>query len=236
MLSFTYVCCQYKLNGDEDLGNTNCPLFINFKSTFWLPPIYFVQHCHYCLDYWKADWRVLEGGELWWIGTACHELVHPLCTLYTVIVSYTAHPTLVLQHDKVHFVQNVHSEYLRDPLNWFILATFCVQSHSTRIFYFSTHTRFQSRKRHYNHKWSVCLKSKPLWSIEPIDHRVYQPSSLLTIKPINHQAYQPSSLLTIKPINHWAYQPSSLSTIEPIDHQAYWPSSLSTIEPIDHQA
>ena len=48
---------------------------------------------------------------------------------------------------------------------------------------------------------SVTKTPQPL-RIAPIDHKAYQPSSLLTIKPINHRAYQPLSLLAIKPINH----------------------------------
>ena len=65
-------------------------------------------------------------------------------------------------------------------------------------------------------------------SIEPIDHQVYQLSSLSSIEPINHQAYQALILSTIDPIDHWSYRPSSLSTIEPINHRAHQPSSLST--------
>ena len=66
---------------------------------------------------------------------------------------------------------------------------------------------------------TVCPSQEPLSlselllsTIEPIDHRAYQPSNLLTIEPINHQTYWPSSLLTIKPINHWAHWPLSLLT------------------------
>ena len=49
------------------------------------------------------------------------------------------------------------------------------------------------------------------WSIRPINHQAYQPSSLLIIEPINHQAYQPLSPLTIESIDLW----SSFATFKP---------------------
>ena len=70
-------------------------------------------------------------------------------------LSWTCTPTVytVHRHCLVHCPSDLGTStrqstfctkctFLRDPLNWFILATFCVQSPSTRIFYFSTHTRF----------------------------------------------------------------------------------------------
>ena len=57
----------------------------------------------------------------------------------------------------------------------------------------------------------LSLSESVLSTIKPIDHRAYQPLSLMSIEPIDHRAYWPSILLTIKPMDHWVYRSSSLS-------------------------
>ena len=67
---------------------------------------------------------------------------------------------------------------------------------------------------------SISLSPKPLSLLEML---------LLTIEPINHRAYQPSSLSTIESIDHQAYWPLSLLT----SGFLLWLKSLSACFEID---
>ena len=90
-----------------------------------------------------------------------------------------------------------HSEYKDESLLNFFVKFRNMRTRKTdqitNIFTFGRVTKRFSQK-------PLSLSESLLSTIEPIEHQVYQPSSLLTIEPNDHQAYRPSSLLTIKPI------------------------------------